>query len=432
MSRFRVTSPGLNLRPQPDAENNTPIGELKHGAVVEKLGESGHWFFVKIALEGEDFKGEFFGWASSQFLTSAALPPVVEAGESPSGEPPSGEPAYLTEFSIDSDLKTRPSPLTAELIDAYLQEKNKPLARIGAPVMAAARKYGINPSYILSHAIHETGWGGSRICREKNNLFGWAASDDDPYGRAGRFPSWDVCIDYVMERVNELYLTKGGRYFREKPCLGNKSYGMNVNYASDSQWGVKIARIAAVLEDWVADQAQPSVPPSGPEVGIIPPGAQSILAAVERVNPEQPYYLKHDITGDDKPETFCNWFVADALELMGVQLPRYDASAGYYPIPHPLYGNEKRLKPYLATSLHKFLNAGGDGQWEKVNRAKAVTLANQGKVVLASIRGHIALVIPGGHGSEVLIAQAGRCCGKKMRLEEGFGRRAVDFFCHTG
>jgi hypothetical protein len=188
------------------------------------------------------------------------------------------------------------------------------------------------------------------------------------------------------------------------------------------------------MEDWVWDQAQSEVSQPLPEGGIIPPKAQRVLAVVERVNPEHPYYLKRDITGDDKPETFCNWFVADALEVMGIQLPRYDASAGYYPIPHPLYGNDKKCKPYSATSLHKYLKKGDDGQWEKVNRAQAVTLANEGKVIVASISGdpgHIALVIPGGHGSEVLIAQAGRCCGKKMKLEEGFGRRNVDFFGHT-
>lgn len=334
-------------------------------------------------------------------------------------------------FSIDSDLKERTSALTAAMIDAYFQEKGSPLAGIGAAAVSAAQKYSINATYILSHAIHETGWGKSRICQEKNNLFGWGAIDNDPYGGAGTFPSREVCIDYVMEKVNELYLTPGGHYFKQKACLGNKSYGMNVHYASDSQWGAKIARIALGMENWALGQVRPSdfQPASVPD--FYPPEAQRILAVVARVNPEQPYYLAHDITGDGKPETFCNWFVADVLEVLGIQLPRYDSSAGYYPTPHPLYGNNKKTKPFSASALYKYFQQGGDGKWGDVDRSEAVALANQGKVVLPSISGHIALVIPGGQDSEVRIAQAGRLCGKNLKLEQGFGQSDVAFFCHN-
>ena len=350
------------------------------------------------------------------------------------------EPAYPNEpFTIDSDLKKRPSPVTAALLDNYLKEHDSPLSGVGAAVMAGAQKYGINPGYIASHAIHETGWGKSGICQEKHNLFGWGACDTDPQGGAATFANWEICIDTVMGRVNELYLADRGRFFVEKPCLGNKSYGMNVNYATDPEWGSKIARIAATMEDWVLDQmAQPPEPQPATPAGGYPPGAQRILAVVDKVNPEQPYYLRHDI-GEGFPETFCNWFVADALEVMGIQLPRYDDSAGHYPTPHPLYGNEPKCKPWTAGALYGYFEKGGDGKWQEVDRPEAVTLANQGKVVVVCMpvppggqHGHIALVIPGGRGSKVRIAQAGRCCGKNMSLEAGFGGSDVGFFCFQG
>jgi flagellum-specific peptidoglycan hydrolase FlgJ len=351
----------------------------------------------------------------------------LQADESsPRVSAPAAEP-----FSIDSDLKKRTSPLNAALIDAYFQEKGSPLAGIGAAAVSAAQRYAINATYILSHAIHETGWGKSRICQEKNNLFGWGAIDNDPYEGAGTFRSREDCIDYVMEKVNELYLTPGGRYFEQRACLGNKSYGMNVHYASDPLWGNKIARIALGMENWALGQEQPS---DFQPVGVAdfsPSEAQRILAVVELVNPEQPYYLKHDITGDGKPETFCNWFVADVLEVLGIQLPRYDSSAGYYPTPHPLYANNKKTKPFSASALYKYFQQGGDGKWREVDRSEAVALANQGEVVLPSISGHIALVIPGGQNSEVRIAQAGRLCGKNLKLEQGFGQSDVAFFCHN-
>jgi beta-N-acetylglucosaminidase len=151
-------------------------------------------------------------------------------------------------FSIDSNLKTRPSPLTAAGIDKYLTTMASGLNGIGKPVIAAATKYGINATYILAHAIHETGWGTSSILKQKNNLFGWQAFDKTPFESAKKFPDHAACIDFVMGQVNDRYLSPTGVHFREKPCLGDKTYGMNVKYATDPKWGEKIARIAQKLE----------------------------------------------------------------------------------------------------------------------------------------------------------------------------------------
>ncbi len=234
-----------------------------------------------------------------------------------------------------------------------------------------------------------------------------------------------------MGRIDKLYLTPGGRYFEKKPCLGNTSYGMNVHYASDSEWGAKIAKIARKIENWASDQVDDWILD-------YPLDAKRILDAVEKVNPEQWYYIARDITGDGKAETFCNWFIGDVLDVLGIQIPRYDHTAGYYPRPHPLYGNERKTKPKSANHLNIYFKNGGDGKWLEINRSSAVALANQGKVVIASMPGypgHIALVIPGGYGSEVRIAQAGRVNGKDISLEEGFGKkpkRPVKFFTYEG
>jgi hypothetical protein len=455
MARFRVTATELNVRPRPGTEM-PPLGRLKQGAMVEKLGESDPWFFVIITVAGDIFSGDIPGWVHSNYLAPASLPsesatglpepviptqpaePVISAG-------PATAPAQPAEaFSIDSDLKQRPSPLTATLIDQNLEEHDSPLEGVGAGVMAASQKYGINATYIIAHAIHESGWGRSWICQEKNNLFGWRAFDINPAGEAKEFDSPEECIDFVMGRVNKSYLTEGGRFFEEKPCLGNKSYGMNVHYATDPDWGVKIANIARIMEKWAGTQVLAAPPGAGAEEprpmtapasgAAYPIGARRILAAVDHVNPEQWYYQKHDITGDDVPETFCNWFVVDVLDVLGVPLPRYTLAddAGDYVRPHPLYGYDKsKTKPYSATALNQYLIRGGDGHWGAVSRAEAVTRANQGTAVVVSIPGHIGLVIPGGQGEAVRIAQAGRICGKNLKLEVGFGHSNVQFFSYS-
>jgi hypothetical protein len=419
MPSFRITSPELNIRPLPNKEN-APLGRLKEGAIVEKLGESGDWAFIRIGINTKDFKGDIVGWVSSKFFSPADQPIVTEKPVCPD------EP-----FSIDSNLKERPSPLTAALIDKYLEEKDSPLAGIGSAVMATAQKYGINATYILAHAIHESGWGKSRISQEKHNLFGYGASDENPYGGAATFDSFADCIDFVMRKINANYLTEGGKFFEDEPSLGdqgdndNKGYGMNVHYATDPGWAEKIATIAGKIEDWVKSQEKPAE--TQPISVIASPDPQRILAAVGRLNPEQDYYEPHDISGDGRPETFCNWFVADVLDLMGIKLPHYDESAGYCSPGNPIFP-DGRCKPKSATELNTYFNQGGDGHWKDVDRNEAVSLSNQGNVVVASIPGHIGLVIPGGQGSEVHIAQAGARCGKDMLLEQGFGHADVEFF----
>ena len=155
-------------------------------------------------------------------------------------------------FTIDTNLKTTVSPISESFIDEYLETKrNGELSGIGNAVIAASRKYGINAAYIVAHAALETGWGSSRIAKEKNNLFGWSAFDNSPYSSATGFPSRAECIDFVMGRINALYLTPSGKYYRKAPCLGHKppnGYGMNVKYATDPNWGQKIAITANALE----------------------------------------------------------------------------------------------------------------------------------------------------------------------------------------
>ena len=105
-------------------------------------------------------------------------------------------------------------------------------------IMAASKKYHINPVYILAHAILESGWGRSKIAREKSNLFGYKAYDSSPYESAMSFVSYWQCIDTVMKHVHDNYLTPGGVYYN-CPTLG----GINQKYASDKEWSAKIRKL---------------------------------------------------------------------------------------------------------------------------------------------------------------------------------------------
>lgn len=57
----------------------------------------------------------------------------------------------------------------------------------GDVFIEAAKKTGLDPRYILAHAAVESGWGTSRIAREKGNYFGITAYNDSAYSSATKF-----------------------------------------------------------------------------------------------------------------------------------------------------------------------------------------------------------------------------------------------------
>ena len=112
--------------------------------------------------------------------------------------------------------------------------------------LAAQDEYGINAMEIFALACLESAYGTSRYAQELNNLFGWNAVDSDP-DQASYFSSVTQSIQEMMGINLRGYLNTGDwRYFGSH--LGNKGSGLNVKYATDNYWGIKIAAIAYALD----------------------------------------------------------------------------------------------------------------------------------------------------------------------------------------
>lgn len=88
----------------------------------------------------------------------------------------------------------------------------------------------IKPFYIAAHAAWETGWGTSRIFRDKNNAFSYGAFDRCPYDCALSFDTVQEGVEFSMGSVKANYLTPGGTFYN-----GSTLAGMNVRYATDSE-----------------------------------------------------------------------------------------------------------------------------------------------------------------------------------------------------
>ncbi|TCI39670.1 lysozyme [Exiguobacterium sp. SH4S7] len=131
------------------------------------------------------------------------------------------------------------SPYSARELDQFLATLgDSPLTGKGDAFKDAEAEFGINALFLLAVAGHESGYGTSAIARDKNNLFGFKATDDDPSGNASTFASIEASVDAAARLFAEKYVT--GSYDRG-PFPGNKQEGVNVFYASDPYWGEKVA-----------------------------------------------------------------------------------------------------------------------------------------------------------------------------------------------
>ena len=104
-------------------------------------------------------------------------------------------------------------------------------------------KHGSNPALAFSTGIHESGWGMSKLSKDRNNYFGHAAYDTSP-GSANAYASPGLGLEMHYTRfMNWNYLDGdvGNNPLYFGGFVGNKDLGMNVKYASDPYWGEKIA-----------------------------------------------------------------------------------------------------------------------------------------------------------------------------------------------
>ena len=133
-------------------------------------------------------------------------------------------------------ILTSKSGLTAEDIDTLLA--GTALHGLGVDFIGAEEKWGVNAYALMSLAALESNWGKSRLAQNKNNLFGYMAYDRDPYNSAKHFATKGDAIMTVAESLATNYLSADGKY--------NNGYtfkGVNVRYASDPNWHIKITGI---------------------------------------------------------------------------------------------------------------------------------------------------------------------------------------------
>lgn len=165
-------------------------------------------------------------------------------------------------------------------------------------------------------------------------------------------------------------------------------------------------------------------------LGFDPPGARAYTSTLQTRSPEllmavvaehqfrgAARYRPRDLTGDGRPETFCNVHSCDVAEAMGVLLPR------------GLRANA--LMEWLIGASHRQ----PESQWEIVDAHVAQACADVGQLALATWfnrggPGHICPLEPSLGEPGVWVSNVGRTNFLRGTLAQAFGGLAVDFFAH--
>lgn len=135
---------------------------------------------------------------------------------------------------------TTPSGFSAARFERAFEDT--PLTGIGTALIQAETEYGINALVLAGICAHESGWGRSRIAKEKNNLAGLGAYDGQEYSAGIRFDSRTASIMFLAELL-AIHYAPGGKYYGGSHDL----QGIGIRYASDPAWARKVAGCMRVI-----------------------------------------------------------------------------------------------------------------------------------------------------------------------------------------
>lgn len=234
-----VTSDRLSVMSEP-SENATKVATLAKNDELKVLEINGQWY--KIICDSHR------GYVKKECTTylNPNEKEVQNDKNAPSnqGNSTSGSGVNIEKLSFDMKLN-KPSGLSLEQFKKILtddKDKNKIFENNAEYFYYIEKQYNINGVFVAAVAIHESGWGASKIALQKKNLFGYGAYDSNPYNGAYEFTDYSECIDLIARVFVKYYLNPKGTeiYGGEKAqgiyYNGSTLTAVNTKYASDKNW----------------------------------------------------------------------------------------------------------------------------------------------------------------------------------------------------
>jgi len=227
-----VTSETASVRMDPDG-SSTKIRTLKKEDKVKVLETKDGWHYISYSTTK--------GWVQSDCLTY--IDPNANKYDEAAGTYTKAQ--LLAKLSKNMSLN-KASGFSLDQFKKVLSgnssDKNSILANNAEYFYYAEKQYNINGIFLAAVAIHESNWGTSKIAINKNNLFGYGASDSNPYNNAKDFDTYAEGIDLVARVFVKYYLNPAGTSIYNGETANGKYYngatlaGVNKKYASDKNW----------------------------------------------------------------------------------------------------------------------------------------------------------------------------------------------------
>ena len=226
-----VTSNTLAVREKPD-KNSEKIITINKDEEIKLLEINNNWYKIKY--------NTYIGYVQSDCVTY--IDPKIGAFAYSEQK---SKAELLAKLNKNMNLN-EPSGFTIEQFKKVLsndgKDKNKIFENNAEYFYYVEKQYRINGIFVASVAIHESNWGTSKIALNKNNLFGYGASDSNPYENAKSFESYAEGIDLVSRVFVKYYLNSpqtsiyNGEMANGKYYNGSTLSGVNKRYATDKNW----------------------------------------------------------------------------------------------------------------------------------------------------------------------------------------------------
>ena len=242
-----------------------PVGKyFKSGAFKKIFGSSGLFMGMRDGLLGKvgsaiggvfkKFFGTIFDSASKNVSSAISNTGSASVGSGTSNSTSSNQAEVTLDSSyatgnitsasqlINKSLKIN-SGVTAEQIDAAIAKAvgtDSYMYGTGKDFIEAGQQSGLDPLYLVAHAIEETGWGKSQIVKDKNNWYGIGAFDSSPYASAYNFDNKRAGIVEGAKWIAKNY-TNGSEKQDTLYKMVHSSSGHN--YATNPSWANNIATL---------------------------------------------------------------------------------------------------------------------------------------------------------------------------------------------
>lgn len=227
-----VVSDMMEVRSEPNKTSEKLITLTKNKQVTYLQQQDG-WFQIQY--------GSYTGWVDGQCLTNQTQKQQEQEATSEGVSKANA----LGKLSKNIDLRT-PSGLSLEqfkkILSGIKEDKYGIFEGNAEYFYYIEKQYKVNGIFVAAVGIHESNWGASEIARNKKNLFGYGASDSNPYNNAYTFKNYSEGIDLIARVFVKYYLNPAGTKIYNNETASGKYYSgttlqaVNKKYASDSNW----------------------------------------------------------------------------------------------------------------------------------------------------------------------------------------------------